>query len=198
MRGVVCRPRLCHSPIRAPCGGSAGSVHQHPSVLCLLWLPPFNLSTHRLWLAQPSGARPCVWSWLLAFFTNCVTVPVCRQNVISPAHPLVLSSITDQSLDTARRSGQISYGGGEPGHGTSGVTDGAVVGTVFLRSVWTEGHDEHPRSFGKAPVTCSGPTLWRQGYLGCPTGRTCWAKWAQVEAAFWGLGSSLPPPLIPC
>lgn len=158
MRGAVCCPRLCHGPIRAPCGGSAASVHQHPSVLCLPWLPPLNLSTHRLWLAKLSGAHLCVWLRLLAFFTNCVMVPVCRQNVISPAHLLVLSSITDQSLDTARKSGQISYWG-EPGHGASGVTDGAVVGTVFLRSAWTEGHDEYPRSFGKAPVTCSGPTL---------------------------------------
>ena len=33
---------------------------------------------------------------------------------------------------------------------------------------------------------------------GCPTGRTCRARWAWVEAAFWGLGSAHLPPLLSC
>lgn len=138
-----------------------------------------------------------MWSWLLAFFTNCVTVPVCGQNVTSPAHCLELSSITDQSLDPACRSGPISYGRGNLVMVQVGSLLGLRLGQFSLQVRGHRGHDEHPRSFSKASVTCSGPTLWRLGHLGCPTGRTCWAEWAQGEAAFWGLGSALHPPLLP-
>lgn len=159
------------------------------SVLCLPWLPPLNLSTHRLWLTQHSGAHLCVWSWLLAFFTNCVTVPVCRQNVISPAHLLVLSSITDQYLDPAHRSGPISFGG-EPSHGKSGVTTGALVGTVFLRSEWTQrammnipGPSAKPLSPAQDP-SCGGGDTWAAPQAGL-AGQSG-LKGRQPSAA-WGL-----------
>lgn len=85
-------------------------------------------------------------------------VPVCRQNVIGPAQLLVLSSIADQPLDTCPRVRLDRLWRGEA-WGIRGVTAGAGAGTVFLKDVDTEGHDEHPKSLCRVPVTSSGPTL---------------------------------------
>lgn len=132
--------------------GSMGWVHCLCSPACLCPLlalaspsQPLALGSQ---LLSPLGAHLCVRSWLPSLLHQLSMVPVCRQNVISPAHCLELSSIADQSLDPACRSGLISCRG-EPGHGTSGPNCwGCGWDSFFLRDAWTQ----------RAMMNISGPS----------------------------------------